>query len=72
MGSFNNDGHLDLYVGNEHSQENNSIAERKGQVTGIVAPSKLFRIKEMALLLMSPQKQMSPIFDSPRAVHGVI
>ena len=40
---FNNDGHLDLYVGNEHSQENNSIAERKGQVTGIVAPSKLFK-----------------------------
>ena len=40
---FNNDGHLDLYVGNEHSQENNSIVERNGQVTGIVAPSKLFK-----------------------------
>ena len=40
---YNNDGHLDLYVGNEHSQENNSIVERNGQVTGIVAPSKLFK-----------------------------
>lgn len=39
---YDNDGDLDLYVGNEHSLENRSISERNGQVAGIVAPSKLF------------------------------
>lgn len=42
---YDNDGDLDLYVGNEHSMENGSIPERNGQVTGIIAPSKLFNNK---------------------------
>ena len=40
---YDNDGDLDLYVGNEHSSDNNSVSERNGQVKGIVAPSKLFK-----------------------------
>ena len=40
---YDNDGDLDLYVGNEHSSNNNSVSERNGQVKGIVAPSKLFK-----------------------------
>ena len=41
--SYDNDGDLDLFVGNEHSLSNGSIAERNGQVAGIVAPSQLFQ-----------------------------
>ena len=40
---YDNDGDLDLFVGNEHSQSNNAIAERNGQVAGIVASSQLYQ-----------------------------
>lgn len=40
---YDNDGDLDLFVGNEHSLSNGAIAERNGQVAGIVAPSQLFQ-----------------------------